>query len=580
LWKREGDKEIASFDTSMLFSFFAQWFTDSFLRTHLNDRKKNFSNHEIDFCQLYGMKPRHTDILRLKEGGKLKFQTIEGEVYPPFLFDPDKTTKDEWVFSDPEFEHLHERSKLEFIFQNTPIERLRHVFATGLEHGNANVGYILLNTIALREHNRICDELARANPAWADDDERLFQVARNINTVLLLKIVIGDYVKHISSIDFPFTVLPGMAEKQAWYRSNWISLEFDLLYRWHSMVPERLVINGNAYSPDDYRVNSDLLLTYGVEAMLTSASRQLAGKIGLKNTPGFFFDPMPLQNPDTGEVDNCSIQDRTVQMGRDAHLRSMNDYREAFGLARLKSFEELTDDADLQARLKDLYKDIDRVEWHVGIFAEKHAPGAMLGELMTTMVAYDAFTHALANPLLSQNVYSEATFSRKGLEIIDRHGNLRRLRQAQPDQTGRGRRLLQRAPEGPRLLRLAADRRAQGSRCVHRVARLEGILPEQAKGQCLVGLQGQSLRAHRRCSRLEGLRAVPQLGRQAQEGSRLRLGGPAARADRRHRAERLPAEPRAQQLQVAVHGDPQEAVGHAGGHLRSGLRRIRGQMDR
>jgi len=418
LWKRAPGQEIPSFDTSMLFSFFAQWFTDSFLRTDLADRNKNFSNHEIDFCQLYGMNATQTNILRLGTGGKLKYQVIDGEIYPPFLFDP-KTTKKNWVFSDPEFEHLHDRNKLEFMFHKTPVKRLRHVFATGLEHGNSNVGYVLLNTLALREHNRICDALAAANPDWAEDDERLFQVARNINTVLLLKIVVGDYVKHISSIDFPFTVVPGMAEKQSWYRSNWITMEFNLLYRWHSMVPDAFVINGNSYAPDEYRVNSDLLLDYGVEELLTSSSRQLAGRIGLKNTPGFFFDPMPLKDPNTGEIDDRSVHERTVQMGRDARLRSMNDYREAFGLGRLTSFQALTDDAELRTRLKDLYKKIDNVEWHVGIFAEKHAPGAMLGELMTTMVAYDAFTHALTNPLLSKQVYNEATFSRTGLEIIE-----------------------------------------------------------------------------------------------------------------------------------------------------------------
>ena len=79
----------------------------------------------------------------------------------------------------------------------------------------------------------------------------------------------------------------------------------------------------------------------------------------------------------------------------------MNEYREAFGLKRLTSFEQLTEDPSLQNELKRLYGTIDNVEWHVGIFAEKHGEGQMLGQLMTTMVAYDAFTHALTNPLLS-----------------------------------------------------------------------------------------------------------------------------------------------------------------------------------
>jgi len=417
LWKRQDGKEILSFDTSMLFSFFAQWFTDSFLRTDLFDRARNISNHEIDFCQLYGQTRSQTDILRLHEGGKLKFQTIDGEVYPPFLFDPDRTTRSNWAWGDPKFEKLHDREKLEFIFQGASEESLKRMFATGLEHGNSNIGYTLLNVIALREHNRVCEELAKANPAWKDDDDRLFETARNIMIVILLKIVAGDYVKHISSIDFPFKVVPGMAEKQRWYRANWITLEFNLLYRWHSMVPDALVVGGDHYGPDEYRSNPPLLLKHGVDELVTAASTQRAGRIGLQNTPGFFFESMPI--PTANGMDNRSIHERTVQMGRDFNLRRMNEYRRAFGLQPLASFEELTDDAGLRAKLQAMYDTIDDVEWHVGIFAEKHEPGAMLGELMTVMVAYDAFTHAFTNPLLSENIFNATTFTDKGLEIIE-----------------------------------------------------------------------------------------------------------------------------------------------------------------
>jgi prostaglandin-endoperoxide synthase 2 len=38
--------------SSVLFCFFAQWFTDSFLRKHPTDPRRNTSNHEIDLCQI------------------------------------------------------------------------------------------------------------------------------------------------------------------------------------------------------------------------------------------------------------------------------------------------------------------------------------------------------------------------------------------------------------------------------------------------------------------------------------------------------------------------------------------------
>ena len=411
LWRRQENKEIPSTDTSLLFSFFAQWFTDSFLRTDLRDRRKNTSNHEIDLCQIYGLREEITDRLRSKTDGKLKYQIINGEIFPPYLFKVEETTIDNWVFADEEFETLHPRYALEFIFNNVPEKRLKRMFAVGLEHGNSAIGYTVLNTIMLREHNRICDLLKESYSHW--DDERIFQTTRNIMIVLVITIVLRDYIGQFSQLEFTLDPSPGMAEKQPWYRTNWISLEFNLLYRWHSLVPESFVIANKKFSIDEFRNNTPLVTDYGLGPVITAASRQRAGQIGLFNTPGFFFEPLPMGH------DNRSIMERTIEMGRQARLRSFNDYCEAFSFPRLNSFEELTDDPKLLQELKKLYSDrIDDLEWHVGIFAERHNPGFMLGRLMTRMVGYDAFTHALTNPLMSTHMQNEQTFSNIGLSVI------------------------------------------------------------------------------------------------------------------------------------------------------------------
>ena len=72
LYRRE--RMIRAPDTSVMFMFFAQWFTDSFLRTSLTDYRKNESNHEIDLCQIYGRNIEATNLLRSKQGGRLKSQ--------------------------------------------------------------------------------------------------------------------------------------------------------------------------------------------------------------------------------------------------------------------------------------------------------------------------------------------------------------------------------------------------------------------------------------------------------------------------------------------------------------------------
>jgi hypothetical protein len=114
---------------------------------------------------------------------------------------------------------------------------------------------------------------------------------------------------------------------------------------------------------------------------------------------------------------------QTVKMGRDFRLRSFNDYRERFGLKRLRTFEQLTANPELRQRLCSLYGHIDKLEVVVGLFAEDPAPGGLFGPLMLAMVAYDAFTQIYTNPLLSMNVFTAETFSegRPGADPLHRH---------------------------------------------------------------------------------------------------------------------------------------------------------------
>jgi prostaglandin-endoperoxide synthase 2 len=235
--------------------------------------------------------------------------------------------------------------------------------------------------------------------------------------VLILKLVVEQYIRHIAPFDLPLQVVPRLAELERWNRPNWCAVEFDLLYRWHQLTPDSIRIGGEEVPAWKLVNNNPLVLAEGVETLMTACSRQRAGKIGLRNTPGFLVDR-------SGPVDRPSVEERTVALMRTARLRSYNDYRETFGLQRFTSFEELTTDEDLVRQLQKLYAHVDDVEWYVGIFAEEYASYWMMGELVTTMVAHDAFTQALTNPLLAANVFHESTFTRVGMDVIERTGSL------------------------------------------------------------------------------------------------------------------------------------------------------------
>jgi prostaglandin-endoperoxide synthase 2 len=410
LFRRE--RMIPADDTSVLFTFFAQWFTDSFLRTDHTDFRRNTSNHEIDLCQVYGLTERQTNLLRAREGGRLASQLIGGDEYPPFLFKPRKPGERPRI--KPRFRGLHDEAWLvDTVLGDAPDERLDSVFAVGLEHGNSTIGNTVMNVVFLREHNRVARLLEAHHPDW--DDDRLFETARNVCIALLVKLVVEEYIKHIGPFDFPVEAVPFIAEGERWNRSNWIAVEFNLLYRWHMLVPDAV----GPWGPAELRNNNPLVLAEGVEAVMARCSQARAGAIGLHNTPPFLVDRHEPGHP--------SVEERSVALMRQARLRPYNDYREAFGLRRLVSFEQLTSDPALQSELALLYGDVDRVEWYVGIFAEEYPAFLMMGDLMTTMVACDAFTQAMTNPLMARHVYNEDTFTREGLDAIEATGSLEQL---------------------------------------------------------------------------------------------------------------------------------------------------------
>jgi prostaglandin-endoperoxide synthase 2 len=410
------DEFVPSTDTSVLFMFFAQWFTDSFLRTSREDFRRNTSNHEIDLCQIYGLSEVQTQVLRAHEGGRLKTQQIEGAEYPVFLFEPREPGGP--LVVKEEFAGLYdERFLIDVILAGASAEHQDHVFAVGLEHGNSTIGQTMMNTVFFREHNRIARLLEEAYPDW--DDDRLFETTRNIMIVLTLKLVVEQYIKHIAPFDFPIETVPFIADGERWDRSNWCAIEFDLLYRWHPLAPDSIGEGPDALGPGQFINNNPLVLATGVESLMARCSKARAGKIGLGNTPRYLTD--------RNSPDGPSVEERTVHLMREARLASYNDYRQAFSLNRLDSFDELTADAALQKRLRAMYETIDDVEWYVGIFAEDYPDYCMMGELLTTMVAHDAFTQALTNPLLGRQVFNEATFSAVGLQIIEETHELREI---------------------------------------------------------------------------------------------------------------------------------------------------------
>jgi prostaglandin-endoperoxide synthase 2 len=394
LFARPNGTQTLSKKSTCLFPAFAQYLTDGFIRTDPNDRAKTTSNHEIDLCPLYGRTEAQTLILRENDNsqgsrGRLKSQFIGAEEFPCFLYSPNGIVKQEFVGIDQPLVGI-------------PISESQRttLFAVGGDRANSTPFTSMMNTLLLREHNRVAGELEKQNESW--DDERVFQTARNIMIPMFIKIVVEQYINHISPAPFNFVADPTVAWTANWNRPNWVTAEFSLLYRWHSLMPDVIDWQGTPLAIANLGLNNKPLLDVGLEAAFTIAATQPAAELGALNTNAAL---LPLER-------------LAVLQARSNHLRSYNEYRVHFGMQAAGSFADISSNPRIVAILQSLYGNVDDVELYPGLFSEDRVPKSPLPELLLRMVGVDAFSQALTNPLLSEHVYNKETFTEWGFQLI------------------------------------------------------------------------------------------------------------------------------------------------------------------
>lgn len=386
--------------STCLFPSFAQYLTDGFIRTRMSktdyqSRRRNTSNHQIDMCPLYGRTSEQVAALRTSRGGRLKSQFIGDEEYSPFLHDGDGAIKTEFTALDPP------------IGLNDKPEHANLFFAAGGDRGNAAPQMAMINTLFLREHNRLAAELERRNVHW--DDERIFQTARSVVIVQFIKIVVEEYINHISPYPFFLSADPKVAWNAPWNKPNWITEEFSLLYRWHSLIPDTLRWGAVTYPAGDTIQNNKPLLDTGLKRAFIDMSAQPAGRIGPFNTA------RPL----------LSVEHNALLQSRACELAPYAAYRQAASLAVPRSFDEVSSDPQVATLLKELYGSVEKIEFYPGLFAEDAVANSPLPRLILTMVAVDAFSQALTNPLLSEHAFNKDTFTPYGWQTIHETRSLR-----------------------------------------------------------------------------------------------------------------------------------------------------------
>ena len=404
LFQRPTGQQRLSTKSTCLFPAFAQYLTDGFIRTDPTNPRMTTSNHEIDLCPLYGRTPKQTSALRLNDDtggrrGRLRSQMIGKEEYPQFLY-PNGDGK-----ADPTFANLDVPLMAAGAPPPAP-EDLVTIFAVGGDRANSTPFSMMMNTLLLREHNRVAGQLERQNPAW--DDERVFQTARNILIPMFIKIVVEQYINHITPLPFSLRADPSVAWNAKWNRPNWMTVEFSLLYRWHSLMPDVIKWPTGDISLWKFRFDNKPLLDVGLDEAFSAASRQPASMLGAFNTSDALLD----------------VEKSAVAQARFNRIAPYNAYREAFGMTPAQSFDDISKDPKVTALLEQLYGTPDNVEFYPGLFAEDPLAQSPLPGLIMRMVAVDAFSQALTNPLLSEHVFNANTFTDWGLDQINKTSKL------------------------------------------------------------------------------------------------------------------------------------------------------------
>lgn len=261
-------------------------------------------------------------------------------------------------------------------------------YAAGDVRANENIELTAMQTLFVREHNRLAGQIAKQNPKWTD--EQIYQKARSL--------VIGE-IQAITYNEFlPALLGQGAIRPYAGYKPNvnpGISNEFSTAaFRLgHSMLAddvEFLDNNGNAVRDElplaQAFFNPGLLGQTGIDSIMkylaSSNSEEIDTKVvdGLRN---FLFG-----QPGSGGFDLASLN---IQRGRDHGLADYNSTRAALGLPRVTSFAQITSDPEMQAQLQSLYGTVDNIDLWVGGLAENHLPGSSVGPTFQRILV-DQFT--------------------------------------------------------------------------------------------------------------------------------------------------------------------------------------------
>lgn len=317
----------------------------------------------IDGSAVYGSDDATATALRTLAGGKLK--TSDGDMLP---FNNAETFPNGTLPMDNDARIV-------------PDEEL---FAAGDVRANENIELTAIQTLFVREHNRLADEIGAADPTLTD--EAVYQRARSIVIGELQAITynewlpsflgersISRYEGYDSSVD-P-TITNEFSTAAFRFGHSLLGDDVEFLDNEGNEIGEEVPLS-HAFS------NPALVSENGIDSIIKYLASDPSGELDIQIVDGvrnFLFGP-----PGSGGLDLASLN---IQRGRDHGLDDYNSTRVAYGLDPVETFADITSDPEMQTKLEQLYGSVDNIDLWVGGLVEDHVQDASIGETFRAIIS-------------------------------------------------------------------------------------------------------------------------------------------------------------------------------------------------
>ncbi|XP_013194053.2 peroxidase [Amyelois transitella] len=351
----------------------------------------NQATHFLDGSHIYGSNGRDAAALREKTGGLLKTSNIDDEDLLPLANNPtEKCLVD---------------SSSGTCFNAGDVRANIHPWMLGMQ------------TLWVREHNRIARALATLNPGWNSD--KLYHEARRVVVAEMQHITYKQWLPALTGKSFDElhegydtgynpevdpTITNSFATAVFHFVNSLLDQDVQMFDENNNITTSRLM---------DSFFKPQLLAKHGALKQI------LKGMISQKSQGLDFNYDDDLHNHWLGGLDVLAVD---IQRGRDHGLPGYTQYRVMCGLTAATTFQHLDDviPQEVIDRLSGVYEHPNDIDLVVGMMAETPLPSSLVGPTATCFLKEQLWRTRAGDRYFYTHMNEAGSFSKRQLSELKR----------------------------------------------------------------------------------------------------------------------------------------------------------------